>query len=69
MIIAALCGLKAHTLRHTCLTRMAKSGKFKIEEISRWAGHSGIQITMDRYLHLIPTDTAHLVDHLDAMAG
>jgi len=58
-----------HTLRHTCLTRMARSGKFKIDEISRWAGHAGIQITMDRYLHMIPTDTAHLVDHLDAMAG
>jgi integrase len=58
-----------HTFRHTCLTRMAKSGKWKLDEISRWAGHATLQITQDRYLHLIPTDTAHLVDRLDAMAA
>jgi integrase len=60
--------VKLHTLRHTCLTRMAQSGKFRIEQISDWAGHSSIQITMDRYRHMLPSDSAHLVDHLDAMA-
>jgi integrase len=61
--------VKLHTFRHTCLTRMAQSGKFRIENISDWAGHSSIQITIDRYRHLLPSDSAHLVDHLDAMAG
>lgn len=58
-----------HTMRHTCLTRLAKSGKVRLEQISDWAGHSSLQITRDRYLHLMPEDQLPVLDVLNAMAA
>ena len=45
-----------HTMRHTCLTRLARSGLVPLERISDWAGHSTIQVTMDHYRHMLPAD-------------
>lgn len=45
-----------HTLRHTCLTRMCRSGRFDLHRISLWAGHSSIAITADVYGHLLTQD-------------
>ena len=45
-----------HTMRHTCLTRLARSGKVPLERISDWAGHSTLQVTMDHYRHMMPED-------------
>ncbi|WP_162383161.1 tyrosine-type recombinase/integrase [Citrobacter sp. NCU1] len=39
-----------HTLRHTCLTRLAQSG-ISMAIIQAWAGHKSIRTT-NRYLHL-----------------
>ena len=58
-----------HTMRHTCLTRLAKSGKLRLEQISDWAGHSSVQITRDRYLHYLPEDQIPVLDVLNAMAA
>ena len=60
--------VKLHTMRHTCLTRLARSGKVRIERISEWAGHSNIQITITRYAHLLPEDQVATLDVLNAMA-
>ena len=45
-----------HTFRHTCLTRLARTGKVRIENIADWAGHSNVQVTIDRYRHMLPED-------------
>lgn len=44
-----------HTLRHTCLTRLARGG-LDLLRIKEWAGHSDIKITAERYAHLIPSN-------------
>lgn len=54
--------VKLHTWRHTRLTQLARSGKVRIEEISDWAGHSNIQITIDRYRHMLPEDKLTILD-------
>lgn len=45
-----------HTMRHTTLTRLARSGKVRIERLSDWAGHSNINVTLSKYVHLMPED-------------
>lgn len=46
-----------HTLRHTCITRLAKGG-MKLHRLSLWAGHSDVIITAKRYAHLDADDLA-----------
>lgn len=41
-----------HTMRHTWVTRLLKSGKVTMAQVSEWAGHSSIQVTVDLYGHL-----------------
>jgi hypothetical protein len=55
-----------HTLRHTCLTRLARSGKMDLLRLQMWAGHSDPKITADRYAHLIPSN---LMDGLLALGS
>ncbi|MEX2642417.1 MAG: site-specific integrase [Acetobacterales bacterium] len=43
-----------HALRHTCATRMVKSG-VPIQIIQKWLGHRNLQITL-QYSHLSPAD-------------
>lgn len=40
-----------HTLRHTCITRLALGG-MELQRLSMWAGHSDVSITAERYSHL-----------------
>jgi len=40
-----------HTLRHTCITRLALGG-MELQRLSMWAGHSDVSITAKRYSHL-----------------
>lgn len=40
-----------HTLRHTCITRLAL-GEMELQRLSMWAGHSDVSITAKRYSHL-----------------
>jgi integrase len=51
--IAARAGVRqftTHTLRHLCLTDLARAD-WDIHEIARFAGHRNIQTTL-RYIHL-----------------
>lgn len=54
-----------HTLRHTCLTRLAQGG-MELLRLQKWAGHSDPKITAERYVHLRPND---LLGGLDILQG
>ena len=53
-----------HTLRHTCLTRLAK--RLPIHKVSLWAGHSDIKVTVEHYAHLSGEDLLEGLAVLDA---
>lgn len=57
-----------HTLRHTCLTRLAQGG-MELLRLQKWAGHSDPKITAERYIHLDPNDLAGGLDILEAPIG
>lgn len=54
-----------HTLRHTCLTRLAQGG-MQLLQLQKWAGHSDPKITAERYVHLTSGD---LIGGLDILKG
>jgi integrase len=45
-----------HVLRHSFVTRLVESG-VEIAKVSKWAGHSSIQVTADIYSHLTKYDS------------
>jgi integrase/recombinase XerD len=51
---AAATGFTPHTLRHLCLTDVARAD-WDIHEIATFAGHRSIETTMT-YVHLIARD-------------
>ena len=55
-------GLRWHDLRHFAVSLWIEQG-FSIKEVMTFAGHSSIQMTMERYGHLFPSP-----DHQKAMA-
>jgi integrase len=57
-------GLRFHDLRHTCASLLIESGAHP-KAIQEQLGHSSIQITMDRYGHLLPGIADALADKLD----
>lgn len=52
--------VKFHTLRHTTITDMLRN-KEALTLVSRFAGHSSVKITADRYGHIIADDLKGLV--------
>ncbi len=55
-----------HTLRHLCLTDLARAG-WDIHEIARFAGHRSVQTTL-LYIHLSGRDLVAKVEHgMDAI--
>lgn len=50
-----------HMLRHTFATRLLTGGVPMIA-VSRWMGHSSVQVTDKTYGHLIPGVQDHLID-------
>ena len=54
--------LRWHDLRHFAVSLWIEQG-FSIKEVMTFAGHSSIQMTMERYGHLFPSP-----DHQNAMA-
>lgn len=58
-------GLRFHDLRHTCASLLIESGAHP-KAIQEQLGHSSIQITMDRYGHLLPGIADSLAEQLDA---
>ncbi len=63
---AAKHGLRFHDLRHTCVSLLIAAG-VHAKAIQERLGHSSIQITMDRYGHLLPSLDEAATDALDAM--
>lgn len=58
-----------HTFRHTCLTRLASSGRVRLEHISDWAGHASMDVTRNHYVHLMPEDKLNVLAALESMAN
>jgi integrase len=54
--------LRWHDMRHFAVSLWIEQG-FSIKEVMTFAGHSSVQMTMERYGHLFPTP-----DHQKAMA-
>ncbi|WP_284360278.1 tyrosine-type recombinase/integrase [Candidatus Phycosocius spiralis] len=52
-----------HSLRHTCLTRLAK--RLPIQIVSKWAGHADFSITARVYSHLSVDDLLGGLDVLN----
>lgn len=58
--------VRFHDLRHTYASMLIARGAHPRAIMER-LGHSSIQVTLDRYGHLLPSIEAHLTDELDAM--
>lgn len=56
--------LRFHDLRHTCASLLIERN-VQMKAISRQLGHSSIQITMDRYGHLLPSVETRMANALD----
>ena len=54
-----------HTLRHVACSLWIEQGESR-KKVSKWAGHSSVQITEDIYGHLWPD---HADDHATAQAA
>lgn len=54
-----------HTLRHTCATRLAEGG-MDLVGLRDWLGHSDINVTAERYIHLMNSHVHRGVAILDA---
>lgn len=46
-------GVTFHTLRHTCASQMAATGKYTLYQIGRFLGHRTV-LTTQKYAHLLP---------------
>jgi integrase len=57
---------RIHDLRHTCASLLIRQGVHP-KAIQHHLGHSSINITMDRYGHLLPDQIDDLADHLDVV--
>lgn len=66
MKTAGVSGINWHSLRHYAVSTWIEAG-LAPKTIQTFAGHNSLQVTMDRYGHLFPSD-----DHkaaMDAIAG
>jgi len=57
--------ISLHGCRHTCATNMLKAGQ-PVHVVSRFLGHSNVQITLDTYGHVLPGQNEAAVDALVA---
>lgn len=55
-----------HTLRHTCASRLLQRG-VDIYRVSRWLGHSTLDVTASRYAHLSTEDLRPGVSALESV--
>jgi integrase len=58
-------GLRFHDLRHSYASLLVEQGAHP-KEMAELMGHSSVQITLDRYSHMMPHMAAALADRLDA---
>jgi integrase len=57
-------GLRFHDLRHTYASLLVEQGAHP-KEMAELMGHSSVQITLDRYSHVMPRLTSALADRMD----
>ena len=65
---AGLRRFRFHDLRHTFGSLLIEAGA-PLPYVRDQMGHSSIQITADKYVHLIPHRNVHFIDRLDAKAS
>lgn len=58
---AGVAGFSTHTLRHLCLTDLARAG-WQLHEIATFAGHRSLQTTM-LYIHLSSRELSDKLNH------
>lgn len=58
-------GLRYHDLRHTYASLLVEQGAHP-KEMAELMGHSSVQITLDRYSHIMPHMAAALAERMDA---
>lgn len=58
--------LRFHDLRHTYASLLVEQGAHP-KEMAELMGHSSVQITLDRYSHLMPHMAAALAERMDAV--
>lgn len=58
--------MRFHDLRHACAT-LALAAGVPIHVVSERLGHSTVQITLDTYSHVIPSQRGDLAERLDAL--
>jgi integrase len=58
-------GLRFHDLRHTYASMLVEQGAHP-KEMAELMGHSSVQITLDRYSHVMPRLTSALSERMDA---
>jgi len=63
---AGLEGLRIHDLRHTCASLAISTGA-SVKVIQRMLGHASAAMTLDRYGHLMPSESEAVADRLDAL--
>lgn len=64
--LAGLRRIRFHDLRHTYASLMINEGA-NLKFVSRQLGHSSIQITLDRYSHLIPERHDDAIEHFERL--
>ncbi|MFQ5968630.1 MAG: tyrosine-type recombinase/integrase [Acidimicrobiia bacterium] len=57
--------VRIHDLRHTAASLLISQGAGP-KAISEHLGHSSVQVSLDRYGHLFPSEFEKLADHLDS---
>ena len=65
---AGLPRIRFHDLRHTCATLLLRRGVHP-KVVSELLGHSTIQMTLNRYSHVVPDMQQAAMDAMDAMLG
>ncbi|HVF32714.1 MAG TPA: tyrosine-type recombinase/integrase [Acidimicrobiales bacterium] len=56
--------LRFHDLRHTYASMLVEHGAHP-KEMAELLGHSSVQVTLDRYSHVMPHLSARLADRMD----
>lgn len=59
-------GLRVHDLRRTFVSLPISSGA-NVKQISTWAGHSSVTVTLDVYAHLMNDDGDDIAERMDGL--
>ena len=58
--------MRVHDLRHTFVSLLISSGA-NVKQVSTWAGHSSVTVTLDTYTHLFQDDGDDIADRMDLL--